>query len=832
MRSLILALRALRREWRSGELAVLWLSLCTAVAALSGVGFLVDRIGRAVTLQASEVLAADLRIESDSAINADEEAQARRLGLTSAQLISMPSAVFNGDTNQLANVRAVTAGYPLRGELTVAQTPFADGTTVHAIPAPGETWPDSRLAAALGVHIGSELSVGASMLRVTRILISRPDQSSTFVEFAAATLINAADLPATQLIAPGSRVRYALLLSGNRTQLAAFRRWHEALPDRHERVADVADASPQIGDASRRAARFLALASLVSVLLCAVAIAMSARSYVRRHLDAVALMKTLGASRRLILGVSLWQLLILASVASALGAAVGWFTQSWLVRVLRGLLRSDLPPPSSWPAWMGFIVALTMLAGFALPSLLQLTRVPALRVLRRDAGPPAARLWAAALPVLLSMGGVIYGALGDVRLSVWFIVGLAAAAAALGIGGLALMSVAGRVRGNAGAAWRYGVANLARRRAENGAQIIAFGLGVMLLLALSILRTDIINDWRASLPPDVPNYFFVNIPPDQRDEFAQSLTSQGAHLTRLLPMIRGRLTAINGKPPEEPRPAGQRGPRDGGRDRGFADREQNLTWTDELGDDNKLVAGRWWSADDHGKPLVSLAEEYQQALGLKLGDRLQFTVGGETVEVTVASFRRVQWDSFRPNFFVEFPPGLLDGSAGTYMTSAYLQPSAGAMAALVHRFPGISIFNVGDLLAQIRAVIDKAVTAVQSVFVFTLVAGLAVLLSAVQTSREERRYEIAILRALGARRSLITASVAIEFALIGALAGLLAASAAALGGAWLAHALDLKYRFDATLFTLGVLASLLVVGAAGLLSTRSVMSAPPRSALY
>ncbi|MGH8206717.1 MAG: ABC transporter permease [Steroidobacteraceae bacterium] len=828
MRSLRLALRALRREWRSGELALLWLSLCIAVAALTAVGFLADRIGRAVTLQANAILAADLRIESVSPIPRDQQDQVRQLGLASARVTTMLSAIFHGNDNELADVRAVTAGYPLRGTLTVADRPFAAGSDTRAIPSPGQAWPDSRLAAALGVGIGGELDVGLRALRVTRILIARPDQSSTFVEFAPALLINEADLAGSGLIQPGSRINYALLVAGPAARLAAFRRWYRQHATDSERLADVADASPQIGDASRRAGRFLALSSLVAVLLCAVAIALSARSYVGRHLDSVALMKTLGATRRTVLAVTLWQLLALALVASVLGAGAGWLTQLWLVRVLQGLLRGDLPPASAWPALMGFGIALAMLAGFALPSLLQLTRVPALRVLRRDMGPPAPGAWLAAAPVLLAVFGVVYGALGEIRLSVWFIAALAAAVLVLGVGGVLLMRAASHVRGYAGTAWRYGVAHLARRRGYGITQIVAFGLGVMLLLALAILRADLVTGWRASLPADVPNYFFVNIPAQQRDRFQQLLQAQGARFERMLPMLRGRLVAINGEPVQSVRlPGGA-----GGRGRGFAEREQNLTWTAQLGDDNHIVAGHWWTAADYGKPLVSLAVEYQRSMNLKLGDRLRFDIAGEDVTVRVASFRRVQWDSFRPNFFVEFPPGLLDGAAGTYMTSVYLSPTSAAMSDLVHRFPGVSIFNVGDLLAQARAVIDKAVSAVQSVFLFTVLAGLTVLLAQVQATREERREETAIVRVLGARRSMIVASVVVEFALLGALAGVLGASGAAIGGAWLAHTLQLNYRFDIAIFALGVLGSTLVAAAAGVIATRPILSVQPRTVLY
>jgi putative ABC transport system permease protein len=477
------------------------------------------------------------------------------------------------------------------------------------------------------------------------------------------------------------------------------------------------------------------------------------------------------------------------------------------------------------PALIGFVIALSLLAGFALPSLLQLMNVPALRVLRHEAGPPSLKRWAAALPVVIAISAVVYIALGTVWMSVYFVLGLAAAVLVLALCGAGLVQLASQIRGSAGAAWRYGVANLARRRAEGIIQLVSFGLGAMLLFALALLRNDLVVDWRASLPGDVPNYFFVNIAPDERVQFQRELRDQGAKLERMLPMVRGRLTAINGKAVEDLQFQGPRG-------RGFADREQNLTWATELGDDNRIVAGRWWGTQDSGRPLASVAVEYRDSLGLRLGDRLSFDIAGEALEVTIASFRLVKWDSFRPNFFIVFPPGLIDSAAGTYMTSAFLTPTGSAMAQLVHRFPGVSIFNVGDLLAQVRAVIDKAVTAVQSVFLFTLLAGLTVLLAAVQSSRAERRYETAILRVLGASRSMILSSVLTEFSLLGALSGLLAASGAALAAALLAHSLDLKYHFDAGFWVFGVCASLLVVGAAGYLSTRSVVNAPPRAALY
>jgi len=843
MRALRMAYRTLRREWRHGELVVLLLSLSVAVASQSGVGFLVDRVGRAIDLQASEVLAADMRIESNGALSAANEPHAQTLGLRTARLTTLLSAVFRGDSNQLANVRAVTDGYPLRGTLSVADTPFAAGSPAQGIPVPGEAWADSRLAAALGAGVGDSLMVGARNLTLSRIVIARPDQGSGFVDFAATLLVNEADLESTQLLQPTSRISRALLLSGSRSQLQAFRSWHEAQPPNRERIQEVSDGSPQIGSAARRAGRFLAIAGLVAVLLCAVAVAMSARTYVQRHLDSVALLKTLGASRALVLAMSLLQLLALAVSATLIGCAAGWVTQAWLVRLLQNVLQSNLPAPGFSTVFASIAVAVTMLAGFALPSLLQLTRTPALRVLRRDVGPPRAGALLAGLPAVLALGTVIVTTLDDWQLSRWFTLSLCGAILLLAAMGWLLVRLTGLLRRGGARHWRYGLASLARRRAESVAQIVAFGLAFMLLLVLATLRRDLVDDWRKLLPSDPPNYFFVNIPPADKDEFHDRLVGLGARLERMLPMVRGRLASINDEPvgnmriaegAPEPQGAddGMRGGAGGGRRGGLAEREQNLTWSAELGDDNRIVAGHWWTAEEAGKPLVSLATEFQQQLGLKLGDRLTFTVAGETIAVTVASFREVKWDSFRPNFFIVFPPGLLDGAAGTYMTSAAFTPRTGAdLAQLVQRFPSVSVFNVGDLLAQVRAILDKAVTAVQSVFLFTLLAGLTVLLAAVQASRDERRHEAAVMRVLGAQRRTMVQNVLVEFGALGLLAGLLSASGAAFSSYYLAHILELQYHFNVGAWAGGVLLSVVVVALGGWLAMRSVLDQPPRTAL-
>ena len=822
MRLLGLALRTLAREWRSGELGVLLLALTIAVAALTGVGFLVNRIGTAVAMQASEVLAADIRLGSPQPVSSQYFQEADRRGIRNARVTSLLSVVFNGDESQLTNVQAVTDGYPLRGRLLVADEPFAKGTPAKGIPPAGEIWPDSKLLAAVGGKLGAQLSIGAATFRVGRVLISRPDQGGTFAELAPTVIMNSTDLPGTKLIQPGSRVSYGALFAADRNRIEIFKAWLGAHKQRRERLRDIADASPQIRNAVERSGRFLSLASLVSVLLSAVAVAMSARRYVHRHLDTVALLKTLGATRMFTLGVNVLQLLAIAVAAAVLGSVIGFLAQEWLLHALKGLLTATLPPASLMPVAIGFMTAVAVLAGFALPPLLQLSRVPAIRVLRRDIGPPPPLIVLAFGPAVAVVVLLIYWVVLDWRLFWGFTVGLAAFVLLLTGAGALLVFLAGRFRGRVGVAWRYGVANLSRRRAESVVQIVAFGTGIMVLLLLAIVRGDLNSDWRHSLPDNFPNYFFINIPPGDRAEFVQFLEQRGARTTRVLPMIRGRLTGINGRPVETLR----FGREDG---ENFATREQNLTWAEQLGDDNRLVAGSWWSKADVGKPLVSLSTEIQQSLGLRLGDQLTFDIAGESFTVKVASVRKVKWDSFEPNFFIVFAPGVLDDTAGTYLTSAFFKSTdARQLAQLARRFPSVSIFDIDELLGQVRSMLNKAVLAVQSVFAFTLLAGLTVLLAAVQSSRHERRYESAMLRTLGASRGTVLQGVLAEFTTLGLLSGLLAAAGASVAAYFMTtRVLELHYSFEAWVWVVGLLGGASLVALSGWLATRSVVNQPP-----
>lgn len=826
MRSLRFAVLALLRDWRSGELAVLVAALLVAVSALTGVGFFTDRIAQAVARQAAEVIAADLRLQGSQAPDAAYADAARDRGVATARTVSFPSVVFRGDTSSLTAIRAVGKGYPLRGVLRIADGPFETARETTALPGRGETWLDARLLARLGASVGDEVRIGAAAFRVTQVLDYRPDQGSAFVDLASTLLMNIDDLPATQLLQPGSRATHALLFAGEPGAIRAFKPWLESRKKPGERLVDVAEASPQIQSATERAGRFLNLSALITVLLAAVAVAMSARRYARRHLDNVALMKCMGASQSFVLQVSVLQLVALALLATAAGSALGWVAQEGLAWLLRDLVRGNLPAPTLAPVVLGLVTSLAILVGFALPPLLQLKRVPPARVLRRNLEPPALRYWVSYGLAIAALLGMLYWLVRDARLVSFVGLGVALTLALLSAAGWLLVKGVARLRGGVGVAWRYGLANVARRGAESIAQVIAFGLGLMVLLLLALVRNDLVEEWQASLPTDTPNHFLINIREQERAPLVDFLAARGVAEPALLPMIRARLTAVNGRPVRELKLAGDRG-------RGFAEREQNLTWSRELQPDNELVSGRWWTAADAGRRLVSVSTEYQQELGLAVGDRLSFDVAGEPLEAEVASVRKVQWDSFRPNFFLVFSPGTLDGMVGTYLTAVKLDGDQRRMLAdLVRQFPSVSVFDVEAILRQVREVMDRASLAVQYVFLFTLLAGVTVLLAAVQSTRDERFYESAMLRTLGASRRTVLAGVAAEFTTLGLLAGLLAAAGATAGGYFIATELfSLGYRPDAWVWIAGLGGGALLVGGAGTLAARGVVNQPPAASL-
>ena len=822
MKVFAFALRSFGREIRSGELLVLLGAITLAVAALTAVGFLGDRIGRAVDRQANEVLAADIRLRSPEPIPDSLRDAARELGLASADTLSFPTVVFKEDLNALSTIRAVTAGYPLRGRLRIADRLFGEQRVVDGIPAPGEIWADATLLSRLESEVGSALEIGESTFRVSAVLSYRPDQSAGFASLAPSLIMNLADLPASGLIGTGSRVSYALLVAGDETALKAYNELLETELPESVRVRNQADRSDQVRKAVDRSQRFLSLTAILSVLLSAVAVAMSARRFAQRRMDTVALMKSLGATQGFVIGVACVQLLILGSLGVLIGSITGYAAEEVLASFLSGIVTDDLPAASLAPVWLASGSAILLLVGFALPSLIQLRNTPPLRVLRHDAMPPPPSRLVVASAAMIAVGALLYQAVGDLRLLLYVLGGMIVVSALLyGVGRL-LVALMGRFRSGVGVAWRYGLANVARRGRDSAIQVVAFGLGLTVLLLLTIVRTDLLQSWQQSIDVDAPNHFFINIQPQERQQVADRFQSMGIAKPDFVPLVRGRMIEINGesvKTRDYPEPDGA----------GMANREANLTWSEEISSTNKLIGGEWWPSGYTGEPLVSVEERAAEEMGLSLGDHLRFLVAGQELTARVSSFREVSWDSFQPNFFMVLSPGALDDFPATYVTSLRIRDDQkGVLLDTVRAHPSVSIIDIDAVLDQIKNIMDKASLAVQTVFAFTLVAGIVVLFAAVQSTIDERRYESALLRALGVRRRIVLLGVITEFAALGLAAGVLASvGASVLAFLVSTRVFELEYQFSASLWLLGLAGGVAVVCLSGYIAARGAIKASP-----
>ena len=822
MKPLIFAMRSFGRELRSGEVLVLLSAVSLAVAALTAVGFLTDRIGKAVERQANEVLAADLRLRSQDPIPDAWREQAADYGLRSADMVSFPTVVFAGDESALTTLLAVTENYPLRGTLRVSDALFGEQRELSGIPAPGEVWADSALLARVAADVGDTLAVGETELRIAAVLAYRPDQSIGFASLAPTLLINAADLEATALIGVGSRVRYALLIAGEEGAVTAFNEVIEdQLPD-SLRLSSAEESSERAYAAADRAKRFLSLTAVISLLLSAVAVSMSARRFAHRRMDTVALMKSLGATQGFVISVATAQLIVLGIIGVAAGSVAGFAAEEVLSWILADVIRGDLPDPGPMPIVLASGSAMVLLVGFALPSLIQLRNTPPLRVLRHDAMPPSpSRILVGGLSVA-AVAALVYRSVGDPAMLAIVLGGIVVIAAALYLVGRGLVSAMGRFRSGVGVAWRYGLANVARRGRSSAVQVVAFGLGLTVLLLLTLVRTDLLDGWRQTLDQQAPNHFLINIQRSETESVTGIFASHGMAPPDYAPLVRARMTLINGESVKERQYPAEDA-------QWFVNREQNLSWAAELSSSNELLQGEWWPPDYDGPPLVSIEEEVALETGLGLGDVLQFEVAGQVLEARIASVRRINWDSFMPNFFLVLSPGALDDYPATFIASLRVDDGdRGALVELVREHPTISVIDLDSILQQVRGIIEKASMAVQAVFFFTLAAGIAVLFAAVQSTIDERRFESAMLRALGARKRIVFSGVMAEFAALGAAAGLLASAGASILAAVLAIRLFyLPYTFNPLLWVAGVAAGLLVVCASGYFAARSAINSAP-----
>ncbi len=819
--------RTLLRDLRAGELRLLMVAVTLAVAALTSVGFFADRLQGGLQRDALQLLGGDVVVASDNPTPQAFVDKAQALGLQAVGTMGFPTmgraSDAQGGASKLVALKSVAAGYPLRGTLKVADAPGAAEQATRDIPAPGEVWVDAPLLDALGLAMGDQLLLGDAQLRIARIIVIEPDRGAGFMSFAPRVMLNAADVPATGLVQPASRITYRFAVAGQPAAVKAFAEWaaeEVKKPDvRAVRVESLESGRPEMRQTLDRAQKFLSLVALLAALLSAVAVALAARGFAADHLDASAMLRVLGQSQRTIAGAYTTEFALIGVFASALGVAVGYLVHNVFVLLLSGLVESALPAPSLWPVAFGLGMGLTLLLAFGLPPVLQLAQVPPLRVIRRDVG----GLKPASLAVLCvgvaGFAALLLAVSSDLKLGLIAVGGFAGAVALFaGLSWVAVKLLRKSVNETTAPRWLVlATRQISARPAYAVVQVSSLAVGLLALVLLVLLRTDLISSWRQATPPDAPNRFVINVMPEQADDFQKTLQTNGVAKYDWYPMIRGRLLAVNGQPV---------GPDNYTEDRAkrLVDREFNLSTAVQQPPHNQIVAGRW---TENEAGAVSVEEGIAETLGLKLGDRLLFDIGGVQNEARITSLRKVDWGSMRANFFVMYPVQQLEGVAITYL-AAYRAPEVqGFDNALVRQFPNITNVDMASTINQVQRVLDQVIRAVEFLFAFTLAAGLVVLFAAVTATREERAREFAIMRAVGARASLLRQVQRAELVGVGLLAGFLA-SAVAVGVGWGLARYVFDFAWTASLWVplAGALAGAVLALLAGWWGLREVLRRP------
>lgn len=809
------------RDIRSGEMGLLLVALVVAVGTVTSISLFVDRLQNALVEESATFLAADRQISSSEATPDAFRTAAATRGLQHVQTLVFPSMVFAGERNQLVSVKAVETGYPLRGELIVGDVPFARGYPTDSVPAPGSVWLDSRLFPAMGVALGDPIEVGLAELTVTRVLVAEPDRGGSFFDLGPRLLMNLADVPATEVVQPGSRLSYRLLLAGAADELAALK---EALPlNRNFRWVSVRESSPRIGSALDRAESFLLLGGLLGVLLAGVAVGLSAHRYAQRHFDHVGVLKTLGATPQQILQGFLGILLMIGAIAIALGLAAGSILHIAIIEVLASVIPVSLPAPGARPFALGAMTGLICAIAFAMPAFVHLRNVSPMRVIRRDLGIAPLSRWVSYGAAFAGFMVLLVWYTKSAFLTFWTLFGIIAVSAVFG--GLAFMLLrGGRMMGmQAKSAWRLALSGLQRRRNENTAQILIFGLAIMLLLVLVLIRTALLSEWRSQVPDNAANHFVMNVTADQVDGVQATIDAGASRGDFLYPTIRGRVLTVNGIEAKAWQQALQReiqGTR--------LTSERNLTWSIAPPDNNKLVAGEWWAPASSAAE-VSIEKEYAEDFDLTLGDVLEFDIGGQRTTATVTSIRELEWESLSPNFFIIFSPGALQQFPATYMTSFYLpKENKQFLNRLLSAYPTITVIEIDAVIEQVQRIVDQVTQAVELVLALVLFSGCLVLIASIQASRDGRIAEHALVRTLGGTRQLVGGSLAAEFLVLGLFAGIVAVFGAEVTVALLqTQVFELGAEPHPWIWLLGPVVGAVIITAVGYGSSRSLIDSPP-----
>lgn len=817
--------------WRAGALRVLVFALVLAVAAITAVGFFTQRVETALNQQGSLLLGGDIAISSDHPIADTFEKSAISQGIHIVKTYEFASMVVFGTANQLAEIKVVGPGFPLRGDLTVGQKVDETGKVVKSIPNIGEVWLEPRLINLLNVKVGDVVEVGERKFRIAKILIREPSRGGDMFSFAPRLMMNAADLPSTKLIQFGSRVKYQLLLASEPQKISKYYQQTKPELSRGEKIEDVRNARPEIKLALDKAQQFLGLSAMVSVILAMVAMLLSSLPYIKQSLDAFALMRCFGAPQNTVLQVLSIQTLMIAFFSALLGVVLGFIGQLGLARLAGSLFLDALPPVSSTPVFVGIVASIAMMFAVVLPHAWQMRNLTAMNILRRETLKQASSAQVKFLPAAIVMCAMIFWQAHDAKLAFSTILALLLLCVSIVGFSYVLVNLANRLfnlssKNQTINDIKLGVLGLKRRFGLSTVQMIGFSMGLMVLMLLALIRGDLIRNWQASLPLDAPNRFVINIQPTQVNGIKKFFEKQKINDVTIFPMVRGRLISKNGQDIAQTQWKDERA-------KHLAEREFNLSWASTMQSDNKLLSGHWWTPQEHSKPYISLEQDLAKTLGIQLGDKLVFDIAGSPLTLTVTSLRKVDWDSMRANFFAVTPPGVLDQYAANYISSFHLPMGADMpLNQLVREYPNVTVIDIAVLMQQVRGIMQKMSSTIEYVFSFSLIAGLAVLYAALVATREERITEATLMRVFGASRRQVGIAYVAEFACIGLIAAFVAAVAAnSLAYYMSEHILNIPFQLNVRLAISTMLIAATVIPLVAWLGLRGFLNVPARQLL-
>lgn len=774
-----LSVKLFVRDLLSGSSLLFLVCLITAVASLSTVSLFTDRVRQAITQQAGESLAADIRIESDLPIQAELRDIVLGSSLISADIINFRSVVMQGFQSSLADIRGVSAGYPLRGTVYIADSPTLEGYPIDAIPDPGTIWVEPSILARLNLAVGDSIDIGAKRFVISKVITFRPDEGWRFLEIAPTILLNIEDIEGTQLVVPGSRVEYEYLIAGSEAELNRQRNIIDSQLLPGQELDDINDARPEVRNSVIRAEQFLHLAAVISVILSGIAIAMCAKEFVGRHEMTVAIYKTFGANHGTVYRLLGVHLIIIILIATFIGLAFGYIAQLYLAQLGINLIEAELPQPSLSSVFIAPLTSVLVIFGFALIPIASLRNVSPIKLLRNDVVIEPLSRFITIGTVVIFLALLIGILVNDIELLITILLIGFFATVVMFIFARILIRLSYFFKGYLKSFWKYGISNIARRKTESATQVIAFGLSIMVILILTISKDQLLMTWQNTLPESTPNNFLINIQPNNEDDLVEMLQAYEVEDAVLFPIVRGRIShvndieidsfeAINDEAADELRD------------------DINLTWSSEVPEGNTIISGDWWETSSE-QPELSLAESYAEETGLSLGDEITFFISGQYISATVTNIRSVNWESFNPNFFLIISPGLIENFPYTSITSFYLEEGARELVFdITSSFPSISAIDIGAVIRQVQGAMSQASIAVQYVFLFTLIAGILVMIATIQVSKKQRIYEGGIIKSVGGTAGIVQGTMIVEFFCIGGLSGLLGSSLAIAGSFYLA----------------------------------------------